>query len=89
MALKGSIFVRPKNVGKLRPQKAGLSGGGWDLAGLAMQAGATGELGATGILPVVAGWLRRAATGDPIELLCIDGQWLVATLYVGGRVMLL
>jgi hypothetical protein len=50
MALKRAVFVRPKNVGELWPQMAGLAGSGWDLAG------------ATEIFPVVAGWLRRAAT---------------------------
>jgi hypothetical protein len=43
MALKRAVLVRPKNVGELRPQQADLSGIGWDLAGLAMQAGAAGS----------------------------------------------
>jgi hypothetical protein len=34
MALKGAVFVHPKNAGELRPQQADLSGSGWDLAGL-------------------------------------------------------
>jgi hypothetical protein len=29
--------------------------------------------GAAKIFPVVAGWLWRAATGEPAELLCVDG----------------
>jgi hypothetical protein len=72
MALKRAVLVRPKNAGELWPQTAGLAGSGWDLASLAMRAAATGDWGATEIFPAVAGWLRRAATGKPAELLCID-----------------
>jgi hypothetical protein len=43
MALKRAVLVHPKNVGELWPQMAGLAGSGWDLAGLAMRAAATGE----------------------------------------------
>jgi hypothetical protein len=80
MALKSGVLVRPKNVGELRPQQADLSGSGWDLVGLAMRAGASGERGDTEIFTAVAGWLRLAATGDPANL-CADGQWLVAVRF--------
>jgi hypothetical protein len=52
MALKRAILVRPKNVFELWPQTAGLADSGWDLAGLAMRAAATGGRGATEIFPV-------------------------------------
>jgi hypothetical protein len=38
MALKRAVLVHPKNVGELWLRMAGLSGSGWDLAGLAMRA---------------------------------------------------
>jgi hypothetical protein len=85
MALKRAVFVRPKNVSGLWPQMAGLAGSGWDLAGLAMWAAATGECGATEIFPVVAGWLWQAATGEPAELLCMDrAMWAGAELVDAG-----
>jgi hypothetical protein len=43
MALKRDVLVHLKNFGEIWPQMADLSGSGWDLAGLAMRAGATGE----------------------------------------------
>jgi hypothetical protein len=46
MALKRRVFVRQKDVGEFWQQMAGLAGSGWDLAGLAMRAAATGECNA-------------------------------------------
>jgi hypothetical protein len=79
MALKRAVLVRPKNVGELWTQMAGLSVSGWDPAGLAMRAAVTGGRGATEIFPVR--WVvllksfRRSLAGfgrRRLGLLCVD-----------------